>query len=265
MTAMHLRRVLSALLLIPAFFWLDYAGPPLLFHLVVGLVILLAAWEFGRLCPAEPGRGLPLLTAALAVAWQVAVVRGQGAAAVAIVLVGLLTTLGASGGFREGAVRAAWVLLGAGYVGGALGVSSLLWGRPGGADLLAFLMLTTWAGDTGAFYAGRTLGRHPLAPAISPKKTLEGAAGGLALAALTAIVAGSWLLPHLAHWAAGGLGILLAVAGMAGDLCESALKRGAGAKDSGALIPGHGGLLDRLDSLLFAGPVLYGLVSLGWV
>jgi len=262
---MHLRRVLSALLLIPAFFWLDYAGPPLLFHLVVGLAVALAGWEFGRLCPAEPGRGVPLLTAALAVIWQVAVVRGQGSAAVATAMLALLTPLAGTGGFRDGAVRAAWALLGAGYAGGTLGLTSLLWERPGGADLLAFLMLVTWAGDTGAFYAGRALGRHPLAPAVSPKKTLEGAAGGLLLAGVTAVVAATWLLPRLSPWTAGGAGLLLAVAGMAGDLCESALKRGAGVKDSGRLIPGHGGLLDRLDSLLFAGPVLYGLVSLGWV
>ena len=108
-------------------------------------------------------------------------------------------------------------------------------------------------------------GCRPLAPQISPKKTVEGALGGLAAMVLVATVGSGWIWPRIGWGPAAAAGLLLGVAGILGDLCESAVKRGASAKDSGALIPGHGGVLDRLDSLMFAGPVLYALVWIGWV
>lgn len=101
------------------------------------------------------------------------------------------------------------------------------------------------------------MGRHPLAPVISPKKTYEGLAGGMVLAAALAFAARSWFLPAMSLLDCLLLGIGLTFAGLVGDLAESAIKRGAGIKDSGALIPGHGGMLDRLDSLLFTGPAFY--------
>jgi len=111
--------------------------------------------------------------------------------------------------------------------------------------------------DSAQFYAGRLFGRRKLAPAISPAKTIEGAVGGLVAAAIGGFVVGPWCLPGLS--AVGGLtaGVVLAVFGMAGDLFESLLKRSAGVKDSSNLIPGHGGVLDRIDSYLFAAPVFY--------
>jgi phosphatidate cytidylyltransferase len=113
-----------------------------------------------------------------------------------------------------------------------------------------------WAGDAAAYYGGRALGRHKLAPIVSPNKTIEGSIAGLAGSILAGIVLGSWLLQRqisflvLASLAA-------ATAGQLGDLVESALKRSAGVKDSSSLLPGHGGMLDRLDSLMFAAPVFF--------
>ena len=125
-----------------------------------------------------------------------------------------------------------------------------------------FALMVNWIGDTGAYYAGRQFGRHKLAPAISPGKSWEGAVAS----ALTAIVFGQIYLPlaipGTSLLKAGLLALAANVAGQAGDLAESAIKRGAGVKDSGTLLPGHGGMLDRVDSTLFALPVLYALVTL---
>ncbi len=131
-----------------------------------------------------------------------------------------------------------------------------------GAVLL--LMVTIVVSDSAQFYAGRTFGRHPLAPRLSPKKTIEGAIGGFIMAPVFLIFAAPYLLaPATNRLALVGVGLALVVAGIAGDLFESTLKRAAGVKDSSALIPGHGGVLDRIDALLFASPIFY--VYVRWV
>jgi phosphatidate cytidylyltransferase len=129
-----------------------------------------------------------------------------------------------------------------------------------GPSALFLLMLTVMASDTTQYYTGRAFGRRPLAPAVSPKKTIEGAAGGFVLGALVLAIAGAWWLPRvpLAHRAL--LGIAVVASGIVGDLFESMLKRSAGVKDSSTLIPGHGGVLDRIDALLFAAPVYFAVL-----
>jgi phosphatidate cytidylyltransferase len=124
---------------------------------------------------------------------------------------------------------------------------------PVGLAWVLAVVLSTWAGDSAAYLAGRAFGRHKLAPAVSPGKTIEGALGGLLAAMLVsaAVFAASGALPA---WAGGLVGAGLGVCGQLGDLSESFLKRQAGVKDSGNLIPGHGGMLDRIDALLFAIP-----------
>jgi phosphatidate cytidylyltransferase len=124
-----------------------------------------------------------------------------------------------------------------------------------GPRLLLFALVITWAGDTVAYFVGRAIGKHPLAPALSPKKTWEGAAGGFAGSLLVGYSFSWWLhasAPHLLVMA--GVGN---VAGQVGDLLESAYKRSAGVKDSGALLPGHGGILDRIDALILAIPAVW--------
>jgi phosphatidate cytidylyltransferase len=125
------------------------------------------------------------------------------------------------------------------------------------ADLLSFFFLVIMGSDTGAYYTGRALGRHKLAPKISPGKTWEGAVGGMVASLLMAVLAHYWFFPELSLRAALPLAAVMNVLGVLGDLTESALKRGAGAKDAAQILPGHGGLLDRLDSLLFNAPVIY--------
>lgn len=129
--------------------------------------------------------------------------------------------------------------------------------RRSGGKVILFLLLVIWATDSGALIVGRWLGRRKLAVAISPGKTVAGFWGGIACGGLVAMMAASPLSLQ-GGWIKGGLiGVLLSVLGQLGDLAESMLKREANVKDSGRLIPGHGGLLDRLDSLLFATPALY--------
>lgn len=123
--------------------------------------------------------------------------------------------------------------------------------------LLAFFFLVLMGSDTGAYYVGKTFGKHKLAPKVSPGKTWEGAFGGLAAALFFATVAHFWFFRELPLKYTLPLAAVMTVLGVLGDLVESALKRGAGAKDAATLLPGHGGLLDRLDSLLFNAPLLY--------
>jgi phosphatidate cytidylyltransferase len=126
-----------------------------------------------------------------------------------------------------------------------------------GREAVLVLMGTVVASDTAQYYAGRAFGRRPLAPRRSPKKTVEGALGGLVVAPLVLIVAGQAWLPGISPVRLGLLGVLLVGAGIIGDLFESMLKRAAALKDSSHLIPGHGGVLDRIDALLFAAPIFY--------
>jgi phosphatidate cytidylyltransferase len=123
--------------------------------------------------------------------------------------------------------------------------------------LLSFFFLVLMGSDTGAYYVGRAIGKHKLAPSISPGKTWEGVFGGLAAALAFAAAAHFWFFKELPLKWALPLAAVMTVVGILGDLTESALKRGAGAKDAANILPGHGGVLDRLDSLLFNAPLIY--------
>jgi phosphatidate cytidylyltransferase len=143
-------------------------------------------------------------------------------------------------------------------------------GLASGGLLLLLPVLATWASDTGAYAVGRTIGRHKLLPSVSPGKTIEGSVGGLLGSVLVTWLLTRWLLRPAAHldfrWAPVGVilfGAMVSAVGQVGDLAKSLLKRDAGVKDSSTLIPGHGGVLDRVDSLLFVLPVSY--VLFGWL
>ncbi|MDT5155649.1 MAG: phosphatidate cytidylyltransferase [Acidobacteriota bacterium] len=130
--------------------------------------------------------------------------------------------------------------------------------------LLAFFFLVLMGSDTGAYYTGRLIGKHKLAPSVSPGKTWEGAFGGMATSLLAAALAHYWFFPELSLSAALPLAAVMNVLGVVGDLTESAFKRGAKAKDAAQILPGHGGLLDRLDSLLFNAPLIYYFALYYW-
>ncbi len=126
-----------------------------------------------------------------------------------------------------------------------------------GPKLVFFLLLVVWLGDAGAYYVGRQFGRHKLSPRISPKKTIEGLAGGVATSIIAAVVIHYTFFREFPIVHAIVAGVVLSVAGVIGDLAESMWKRSADVKDSGTLIPGHGGFLDRFDSIFFTTPILY--------
>jgi phosphatidate cytidylyltransferase len=176
----------------------------------------------------------------------------------------------ASGDLEKGVARSASLVMGIIYVFGSWKTAILLHDSApqpaalratAGHHWLMFGLMVNWIGDTGAYYVGKNFGRHKLAPAVSPGKSWEGAAAS----AITGVVFGLVYLPLTIRGtsllSAGLLAFAANAAGQVGDLAESALKRGAGVKDSGTLLPGHGGLLDRVDSTMFALPVLYALVS----
>lgn len=182
-------------------------------------------------------------------------------------LASLLTLLGYSKDGRTFA-RWSWTVAGALYVGWLLGHWGATYALPDGRDLVLFGIFTTFFYDTFAYFTGRAFGRHKLAPHLSSGKTWEGVAGGFAMA-----VIGGLLVRLVLTRASGGfafsmpataaVSVCLALAAQTGDLVESAVKRSAGVKDAGRTLPGHGGMLDRFDSLLFVGPVLYYLAL--WV
>jgi phosphatidate cytidylyltransferase len=128
---------------------------------------------------------------------------------------------------------------------------------PAGRGLVLFLLAVIFLGDTGAYYVGRAFGRRPLAPRISPKKTVAGLVGGLAASVAGALVFGLLMGPGFSMVESAALGLALSLLGVSGDLFESFLKRSAGVKDAGGLVPGHGGVLDRVDGLLFGAPALF--------
>ncbi|MEJ7713439.1 MAG: phosphatidate cytidylyltransferase [Pyrinomonadaceae bacterium] len=143
------------------------------------------------------------------------------------------------------------------FLGGHLVALRVNFTQGSAAKLLSLFFLILMGSDTSAYYTGRALGRHKLAPSISPGKTWEGAIGGMIASLLAVLIARYWFFPDLSLKAGLLLAALMNVLGVIGDLTESALKRGAGAKDAAQILPGHGGLLDRLDSLLFNAPVIY--------
>ncbi len=256
-----MKRVLSAVIAIPPFVLLVALGPPSVFALIIGAAVMVGTWEFHTIAryghiPADPWMGY-LLAACLSLAFY----AGNPLYLAAAVTLALLLLCGrwltAGGSPKESVEAIALTLLGTFFVAWTMG--HLIWLRayPRGQAYIFFLFLVVWVGDTAAFYVGRALGKHPLCPAISPKKTIEGALAGLGGSVGASLLASWWFLPLGGEGRALFLGLALGALGQSGDLSESLLKRWAGLKDAGTVIPGHGGLLDRVDSILFAGPVWY--------
>jgi phosphatidate cytidylyltransferase len=258
-------------LLLAATFLLPW---PWFFALMLAAVAL-AAVELTRLLRslapgAAPLAALPALVVAAAVALALALAAAPEAADAAtaevwIVAGGLALTLGVSAAVLFGRTPAREALIAA----GGLCFGTLYLALPAVAlarlhqidpwlPVLAFGVV--WIGDSAAFYVGRRWGRHKMAPVVSPNKSWEGAAASL-VAAIASAALWSWLVSREVAPAVVALGALANLAGQVGDLVESLFKRGSGIKDSGHLLPGHGGMLDRIDGLLFAAPVLW----LAWV
>lgn len=258
-----IRRLYPALLFAPLFYWLVRVWPPPAFFAFVTLVSLLALWEFYRLSSQLKDHRMWMVLGGGCLAIFLAMVHGQTVDAfllTAFFSVTLISLIGvmARPPVAKGFLLPVWAIpFGVIYLGSCLAHFLMIRMLPQGDLFVFFVVLVTWAGDTGAYFIGVSLGRHCLAPRLSPKKTVEGFLGGLALAILAALVIRAWFLPALSLVDSVVLGSLLTGMGLFGDLSESAFKRVSGVKDSGSMIPGHGGILDRIDSLLLSAPAFY--------
>jgi phosphatidate cytidylyltransferase len=267
-----MKRVLTAGILIPIVLVLVFLGPSWhwVFSLAVAGVAALAGWEYMGL--AELGGVKPPRIAVVVALLALFAVNfewpDRTAAFFGVMSLGLLvycTFFRPVVEVMSDAAASIFCLLYAGFT--LIAVASLH-EEPNGPSLVVFLLFVVWAGDISALYVGRAFGRHKLAPTVSPGKTWEGALGSVAgsLLATGVLLALANLLEQwnsamlffpddIWYWL--GLAVMVNVAGQVGDLAESALKRSAGVKDSGSLLPGHGGMLDRIDGLLLAAPVLW--------
>lgn len=254
-----MRRVVSgAVLVVIAVSAIWFLGTwPLL--ALAELIVVLAVIEYERMAAALDI--LPARAVALAAAMASCAAVAVPGRPVGVVLMAALVAVGAwsVGSGRpgpKGLCDAASALLPAVYLGLPLGALVAIH-ELAGREALLLLVLTVMISDTGQYYTGRALGRRPLAPTISPGKTIEGAIGGFVAGGLCLTLVGAVWLPAVPTGIRALAGVAIVAAGIVGDLFESRLKRAAGLKDSSTLIPGHGGILDRIDALLFAAPVFY--------
>ena len=261
---MHLKRWITGLSALPILIFLVYAGG-FPFLLLIGIVCICAQWEYNRIISNADSDFMSsvvvrwgyLSSLLLLVAAHIA-----GISSVAVLLALNLVSVGVMSVFlyktnpRVGRIIQKQVL-GITYIPLSLSLLAVIRNEPDGMVFIFLLLGIIFAGDISAFYVGTYLGRHKLNPAISPGKTFEGAFGGLCGNLLAGSIGVAFFMPSIS-WGAGILFFLAAgVAGQVGDLFESELKRSSDIKDSGGLLPGHGGFLDRIDALLFASPVAY--------
>jgi phosphatidate cytidylyltransferase len=252
----------TALVALPLLLAALLLGPPWLVVAVVAAALGVGLFEFFALLRARGLRPMPRVGFVLAGAFFVEVVWPglHSVPLLPIVAVALLGFALSRGADLESVSAAAATLLGAVYLGalgGTMAGLRLLAPEDEGAWRIVLLLFIVFFSDTFAFFVGYAFGRRRLAPAVSPGKSVEGAIGGLIGGILGALAVRQLGLPDLPLVHTVALGLAVAAMGIVGDLDESLLKRWAGVKDSGTLFPGHGGMLDRLDSLLFGAPVLY--------
>ena len=275
-----MKRILTAVVLITLVFAIVFFGQLWMMTIAAALVAELAAYEYLQLANLS-GTKIPLWWMAAATAMVFVVTFAWPIEAQLPVLSALAFILFAVSGFTAPLKRVlpdtAAGLFGLIYIAYPLSLLPLIWNRDDGKPLIVFLMVCVWAGDIAALYIGRRFGKHKLAPTLSPGKTWEGSAASLigSLLVVTLVfVVGDALSQHgnmVLHiqeplWQLLLLALILNVAAQLGDLLESAIKRGADVKDSGTMLPGHGGILDRIDALLLATPVLwYALLIKDWL
>lgn len=260
-----MKRVVTALFLVPVCVYSALFAPWWFFFAVLAAVALLCMREYAHITDSfaplgylagililfAPQHELPLLIILSALAAMCLQLKAAD--------------------HEKGFARASALVLGIVYIFGSWRTGILLhdsaprpgaFGVPAGHHLLMFGLMVNWIGDTGAYYVGKNFGRRKMAPAISPGKSWEGAAASGVTGVIFGVIYLPLTIPGASPIIAGLLALAANIAGQVGDLAESAVKRGAGVKDSGSLLPGHGGMMDRVDSTMFALPVLYALSAL---
>jgi phosphatidate cytidylyltransferase len=278
-----MKRILTALVLILAVFALIFFGQLWMITLFSAIVAELAAYEYLKLAAVgaeahDDKLRIPIWWMALGTALAFVVTLPNFPVEAQLPVLSAITlVLFAWNGFRSPLIQVlpdtAQGLFGLIYIAYPLTLVPLLWKQEDGPALVLFLMVCVWTGDIAALYIGRAFGKRKLAPRLSPGKTWVGSiasiAGSMLVAALVVYISntltarGNTIL-HISEplWQSLVLAAILNIAAQLGDLLESAIKRGAGVKDSGTLLPGHGGILDRIDALLLAAPVLWFILIL---
>lgn len=262
-----LSRIASAAVLAPLALAVAHVGSPI-FEIVLGLIAGVLAWEWTALCGSRRLMVTRVLLALTAIAAIFGVKAGMPTLVLAAVVAGAIASgmaeVGANAADTDkGIGRRIWIVAGAVYI--AVPLAALEWLRlaPHGREIVIWLLIVVWASDTVAYLAGRAFGGRKLAPEISPKKTWSGLYGAMIGAALAG--AGVAQLLETGHpIGLAGLAAVFGLAGQGGDLLESSVKRRFGVKDTSRLIPGHGGLFDRLDALLAVVVLAALLRFLGW-
>jgi len=254
-----LTRIISSIVSLPILLAIIYFGTPFHFFLLLEFAIFIGLYEFYRMiekgglgCYKWAGIILGILLSAAI--FKGAYINLVIAASVIIIFIIRIFEGNTSDNTFSYVSNTIFGIVYVSFLMSYLGVIRA--SGDNGRELIFFVLLITWMGDTTAYYGGKGFGKHKLAPAISPKKTVEGAIIGLIGSIVGAIIAKSWFL-DISILNAIAAGILIGVFGQFGDLSESIIKRNLQVKDSGGIIPGHGGILDRVDSLLFSAPVFY--------
>jgi phosphatidate cytidylyltransferase len=256
-----MKRVITAAILVPLVLLLVLRGSYLLVVVFSALVAVLAAWEYIAIADSHGARlPRPLVLVAIAVLFAATFLNPSLILpAIGVCSVVLLIVCSFRSPNERVLPDTAYSVFALLYCGLTLATLPLVWAQPGGPWTVVFLCCVVWTGDVAALYIGRTFGRTKLAPRLSPNKSWEGSAASLAGSLLITAALVSLAHPQFAgslgSWL--GLAVVLNIFAQVGDLVESAIKRGAGVKDSGAMLPGHGGILDRIDALLLAAPALW--------
>jgi phosphatidate cytidylyltransferase len=266
-----MKRILTAICALPILLYTVWSDIPYFFVALASIAILLALHEFYNLASKTNCRPFAVCgyVAALCViaCFVFNFITSITAVMTALTIVSLMAALSRPEEMNESLASVAATVFGVAYVallaGFLIGVRVMFNKEPAmimphpAAKLLTMFFAMVMLTDTGAYYTGRSIGRHKLAPRISPGKTIEGAVGGFIAAIITGPLCRLIFFPEIPLLHAALLGALIGIIGQVGDLAESMLKRGADVKDSGTLLPGHGGMLDRVDSILFCAPLLY--------
>src|SRR5579875_1570999 len=258
-----MKRVVTAIALIAVAVYLVWFAADWGFEIAAICMSLLCYWEYAGLVAAQNIRrpGLFGVLAGVAILFASSETSAPlTLAELSLLLICALVSALRYANLREMLPSVACEFMGAFYAFAPWRFSIEL--RRGSVHLLFFALALNWIGDSAAYYAGRMFGRHRLAPMVSPMKSWEGAAASVVASVVFGLLYLGYFTPHLPWWEVVGVAVLGNIAGQFGDLAESAIKRGAGVKDSGNLLPGHGGMLDRVDSSLFALPTVYLLFEL---
>lgn len=257
-------RVATALVCAPLILLLLYKGAPWGFYLLALPATLIAAWELFNMTHAgdRPSQVFGVVMSAvtsLVTYFATSDARALVTLLIAVPLVGPLWTLVRLGDMKTAALRACAMGFGPLFAGVPITLLAVLRRDLGaeGPSYVVISLMFAWLGDTGGYFAGRFLGKRKLYEAVSPKKTVAGAIGGLAGSVLGTLLGHFWFLPSLSLAHGIPLAIVAGAFGQAGDLGESVLKRSTGVKDSGAIVPGHGGVLDRVDALMLTSAIVY--------